>query len=193
MHLSLGTRAGSPELSVSPLPRSPSVWFPARGELEGSWGQGFGAEVLPGSRARPFLRLTALAGAGAASYPALGTDGGPGRGRGRAVGRLRCTALPGRSGLAAARQALRRVQLHRLPPPHFAFLPVSVRLQALEHRQALLQALGRGEQQVVVEEGTDDGAHQGSDPEDLGKGGEGTGTRSPSPAGSTAWSRCYPG
>lgn len=82
-----------PACLLSPLPRSPSVWFPARGELKGSWGQSFGAEVLPGSRASPFLRLTALAGAGAASYPALGTDGGPGGGRGRAVGPLRCAAL----------------------------------------------------------------------------------------------------
>lgn len=35
---------------------------------------------------------------------------------------------PGRSSLAAPREALRRVQLHRLPPPHLALLPVRVRL-----------------------------------------------------------------
>lgn len=74
---------------------------------------------------------------------------------------------PGRSGLAAPRKALRRVQLHRLPPPHLALLPVGVRLQPLQHRQALRQALGGREQDVVVKEGPQDGADQGSDPEDL--------------------------
>lgn len=72
----------------------------------------------------------------------------------------------GGSGLAAAGQALRRVQLHRLAPPHLALLPVGVGLQPLEHRQALRQALGGREQHVVVEEGAQDGPHQGSDPED---------------------------
>lgn len=61
------------------------------------------------------------------------------------------------------------MQLHRLPPPHLALLPVGVGLQPLEHGQALRQALGRREQDVVVEQGAQDGAHQGSDPEDLGR------------------------
>lgn len=88
-----------------------------------------------------------------------------------APSRLRCLRSRPRgssSGLAAPRRALRRVQLHRLPPPHLALLPVDVRLQALQHRQALRQALGGGEQQVVVEERAQDGADQGPDPEDLG-------------------------
>lgn len=108
MHFSPDTRAGSPELSVSRPPAfSPHCLGPQvsgslqGGELEGSWGQGFEAEVLPGSRASPFWRLTALAGAGAANYSALGTDGGPGGGRGRAV-RLGCGALRGRCGGAQA-------------------------------------------------------------------------------------------
>lgn len=136
-----------PACLPSPLPRSPSVWFPARGELEGSRGQGFGAEVLPGSRASPFLRLTALAGAGAAIMHWEPTaDQGEGGGEPSArCAAVRCGALRGPSGLAAARQALRRVELHRLPPPHFSFLPVGVGFQALEHCQTLLQALCRGE------------------------------------------------
>lgn len=162
--------AGLPSL---PTPRSPSVWFPARGELEGSSRlPGGGTVRLPGE---PLLEAHCTRWS---SYSALGTDDGSGGRRGRAVGRLSCGALQGSSGLAAARQALRRVELHRLPPPHFTFLPVGVGLQALEHCQALLQALCRGEQQVVVEEGADDGAHQGSDPEDLGcGGGRGAGER----------------
>lgn len=93
---------------------------------------------------------------------ALGAPAGLGRRSwGRAGGRA------GRLGLAAAREALRRVQLHRLPPPHLALLPVGVGLQPLQHGQALRQALGGREQDVVVEEGAQDGADQGSDPEDL--------------------------
>lgn len=105
---------------------------------------------------------------------------------------VRCGVLRGRSGLAAARQALRRVELHRLPPPHFAFLPVGVGFQALENCQALLQALCRGEQQVVVEKGAYDGAHQGSDPEDLDRR-EKKALAPAYPAGSTSWTCCCPG
>lgn len=95
--------------------------------------------------------------------------GGPARVA--AVTRAPPSPRPGlaRSGLAAPRQALRGMQLHRLPPPHLALLPVGVRLQPLQHRQALRQALGGREEDVVVEEGGQDGADQGSDPEDLGE------------------------
>lgn len=182
-----------PACLPSPLPRSPSVWFPTRDELEGSRGQGFGAKVLPGFRASPFLRLTALASAGAAIMhwePTAGQEGRGGEPSARCAA-VRCGVLRGRSSLAATRQALRRVELHRLPPPHFAFLPVGVGFQALEHCQALLQALCRGEQQVVVEEGADDGAHQGSDPEDLNR--REKALAPAHPAGSTSRTRCCPG
>lgn len=119
------------------------------------------------------------------SYCALGAGFEPGeRGSGGVAGGRASSPSPSRrSGLAAAREALRGVQLHRLPPPHFALLPVGVGLQPLQHRQALRQALGGREQHVVVEERGHDGAHQGSDPEDLGGEREGGSRDAPLPVG----------
>lgn len=102
---------------------------------------------------------------GRGGCPAVRARSGPAGGRSELPRAVR--AGPGRSGLAAPREALRRVQLHRLPPPHLALLPVGVGLQPLQHGQALRQALGGREQDVVVEEGAQDGSDQGSDPEDL--------------------------
>lgn len=98
MHFFPGTRAGSPELSVSRPPAfpphclGPQVSGSLRGvssRVAGPRLRGRGTARLPGE---PFLEAH-----GArrrwSSYYALGTDSGPGGGRGRAVGPLRCGAL----------------------------------------------------------------------------------------------------
>lgn len=165
-------------LQSLPLPAglpSPSAQLPARGRSVGL--------LLPACSLGPGIRQTRRHPAVPAAAPprVAGADFGPGLEEGglggrQAVPRSSPPPSPGpragraaRSGLAAPRRALRRVQLHRLPPPHLALLPVGVGLLPLEHGQALGQALGRREQHVVVEQGAQDGAHQGSDPEDLGR------------------------
>lgn len=154
---------------------SPGVQLPARGRSVGL--------LLPACSLGPGVRQARRHPAALAAAPprAAGADFGPGLEEGglggrQAVPRSSPPPSPGpragraaRSGLAAPRRALRRVQLHRLPPPHLALLPVGVGLLPLEHGQALGQAFGRREQHVVVEQGAQDGAHQGSDPEDLGR------------------------
>ena len=164
--------AGSPEPS-SALPPQRGAQVPS--SLQGATGSTTRLVAAPQPQGKGSATLTAIPALASArpgsSYSALGAGFGPGeRGSGGAGGRSPelPRARPRRSGLAAPRQALRRVQLHRLPPPHLALLPVSVGLQPLQHGQALRQALGGREQDVVVEEGGQDGADQGSDPEDLG-------------------------
>lgn len=161
--------AGSPEPS-SAVPPLLGAQVPS--SLQGATGSTTRCPPPQGKGSATLTAIPALASARpGSSYSALGAgfapgerDSGGGGGRSPELPRAR----PRRSGLAAPRQALRRVQLHRLPPPHLAFLPVSVGLQPLQHGQALRQALGGREQDVVVEEGGQDGADQGSDPEDLG-------------------------
>lgn len=114
---------GSARLTSSPAalagPRPPGSSYSALGAQlrtrgkEGQLGLSASGQGRPEWRV-PGARCDLGPQAPASSFPEPGAaPSGPGHGR---------------SGLAAPREALRRVQLHRLPPPHLALLPVGVRL-----------------------------------------------------------------